>query len=194
MSTTTQRTHVVLRIRPTIRIKWETLDVVSEHNKVLKREGVVALGKFGAAMPRNKLDALAAEIRQGPRTWFYLVTKHGDTFQAVRAIIKDVFPAGGEKERSVKCPAYYREMGLHTELGFKPSMWFLLSSQLTPCTLDHLYLVSNQRPLLKVLHECRTTMMVVTATAKTHPTRLGGDKRDNDWHLSLEEKRKAREK
>jgi hypothetical protein len=153
------KTDIVLRIKSTVHIRWDAVDVVSAHRDVFTREGVVAVGKFGAPMPTSKCVKLAEQIKEGVETWLHLVFKKGDSFQGLRGRVKELFPASDERAASVKHPDYYARLQL------KPSMWFVLSSQLEPYPLEHFRLQTNERSLLGVIKECRTTLMMVTEDA-----------------------------
>jgi hypothetical protein len=149
----------VLRIKSTVRIRWDDVDVVDEHCKVFAREGVVAVGKFGAPMPVLQCLQLGEQLAGGVETWLHLVFKKGGSFNGLRGRVKELFLANDKRATFLKYPNYY------AQLPVKPSLWFVLSSQLEPYSLESLRLQSNARPLLDVLRECRTTLMLVTEHA-----------------------------
>ena len=170
MKNKSEKTHIVLRIKPTVRVRWDSVNVVSEHSKVFAQEGIVAVGKFGAPLPFLKCIELAENLKRGAETWLYLVFKKENLFQGFRGRVKDVFRTDDNRYAVLKCPDYY------TQLPVKPSMWFVLSSQLESYPVQRLNLRSSDRPLIDVLAECRTPMMFVNEKpqllSKTHKRRI----------------------
>jgi hypothetical protein len=160
--------HIVLRIKPAIKIRWEELDVVSEHNRVFDETGSVAVGKYGASWPQFKCDDINTDIEDGAMICLFIVWHTKGGYKGYRARIREVFLSGSKKNPPF--PAYYNSLGQQRRLAdalltSKPSMWFHLSERLKPYTLMNLRLLTNDRPLLDVLSDCRSTIMLVNDSA-----------------------------
>lgn len=146
----------MLRIRPTVRIRWDELDVISEHNKTHAACGYVAVAKFGSVLERTKLKRLRDAVRNADGTRLCIIVKRGGKFESFSSEIRDVYLADEVRSIKLKHPDYYGQ------ISTKPSMWFVLKSALEPCSIEKLQLDSSKRPLRSVLKECRTSMMLVS--------------------------------
>jgi hypothetical protein len=159
------KAHIILRIKASIKIQGQMLDVVTEHNKVFNESGSVWVGKFGASWHKPKCDDYNNAISHGQKIYLYLVTKNESGFIGYRAKICEVILS--DCKRTLIYPEYYHLLGrqpilLDTALAAKPSMWFHLSEPLRLHALEKLKLFTNKRPLIDVLKECRSTLMLVT--------------------------------
>jgi hypothetical protein len=167
MKKTRGRIHIVLRIKPTVRIRSDELDVIKEHNDVFDAAGSVAVGKFGAAWHQQRCDDFTKSIEQGVTTYLFIVSMASEGYTGFRAPIRDIFLAGTRKSQNLKFPGYYNLLDQQPSLKYsilatKPSMWFILGDRFKPHSLARLRLLSNGHSLLDVLKESRaSTLMVV---------------------------------
>ena len=161
--------YIVLRKKPTVRTGLNELDVITEHNSVFDKAGSVAVGKFGVSWHQSKCDEFSACIKNGSTIYLLLVSRTAKGFNGFRARIRDIQLANNKI--LPQFPPYYnllnRQPSLReTALATKPSMWFRIAERLKPYPLLNLSLLTNKRPLLDVLNECRTTMMLVVDSRK----------------------------
>jgi hypothetical protein len=158
--------HIVLRIKPKVRIKQDELDVIEEHNRVFDKTDSVGVGKFGASWDQARCDEFTTAIASGVIKYLFLVSKTATGYLGFRAKISEVFLAKNGHGRIFAFPDYYnqlhRQPGLFDSvLATKPSMWFILAERLNPHSLKNLRLCSNGRPILESLKDSRAATMLV---------------------------------
>ena len=152
-----KRLDLVLRIPEYVRIeRGLKFSTIGAHSEVAREQGEVMFGKFGAALKGASLQRLEASKGAGsPR--LIVVMKKGSFvgFSAVLGGITDKLPSPAE-QRYV--PEFYH---LLAEMNETPSTWFRLMSPFEPIELSSFSLVTSGRPLLEVISETRTSMMLV---------------------------------
>lgn len=146
------RCHIVLRVPRYAIVNGQKHDVIEAHNEVLRSKKVVALGKFGKPFSRAGRKVVQRQLDEGVQTFLYLVFKSKGQFLACRAPIQSLHPDRPDSDLRAPFPDYYVK---------KPSYWFVLSGELVKADLGQLVLTSNSRPLLDVVAETRTPLMIV---------------------------------
>ena len=90
-----------------------------------------------------------------------------DDYAGFSSEISNIHSGKPTQEIEDATPEYYRRLGISS------SLWFALCTPLEPFDLRNLQLLSNKRPLLNVMRECRTSSMLVeiaaTGAGKTTP-------------------------
>lgn len=154
MTATSQKEacHIVLRFQRYVHYEGRKLDVIQEHNDIFDRDGQVTLAKFGRNPAASKVERLRLQIERGQRTNLFLVCRDKKEFQGFSCTIATL----STTEATAECPEYYNDVELD------PGLWITLDSAIKPASLKGLRLVLNQKPLLDVLAECRTSMMLVS--------------------------------
>ena len=147
--------HLVLRVSPTANYGRHTVNVVEEHNAIVRQKSRVTIAKFGAAPASSRIQEFHSQATDGKPTKLYIVHKTKGAFVAYSA------PVGGAYKGHLPTtlldlrPAYY------SDADQKPGLWLLLTGPLEPDELNGLVLVSNGRDLVEVMSECRTSTMFV---------------------------------
>ena len=156
-------THIVLRVPLITRVDGRSFETIEAHNDVVKATGRLALAKFGNPGTASRVDKLKAQIEEGIETLLILVGKRGDTFLGYQAPLSKI-QYGQPGVLAALAPAYYAKTGETSRL------WFVVNSPFVRSELASLRLVTNHRPLLAVMSECRTATMLVEPTppASTH--------------------------
>ena len=162
-----KRSHIVLRMKPTVMVKGSCLDVIVEHNKLFDKTSLVGVGKYGLPWQRTRCSEFNNAINSGVTTYLFIVVKTADGFKGFRAPIRTISISGNLEDLCLKYPDYYNEyrrvpMLYDAVLTVEPSMWFVISGRLKPHSLARLRLLSNNRRLLDVLSKpCRSSAMLV---------------------------------
>jgi hypothetical protein len=144
---------LVIRIPERVQIGGRAYNVVDEHNAVYERHGAVGFGKFGAPLSNRIIREIEAKTTERPR--LFVVVKRQGKFFGWQAAIKSVQEKWSSGEQGAPVPDYY------LQLSNRPSSAIFLKSRFRPTDLKDLYLTSNDRPLLEVMSECRTSVMLV---------------------------------
>jgi hypothetical protein len=152
--------HLLVRVPRYMRVQGRAFDVIEEHNAAFRANGKVAVAKFGTPFSRVVFGAITQAIRANAAT-LYLVTKEDDEFFAWAGRIVSIGTFSGAESGLVDLfPEYYRS------LLNAPTSYLCLGSELREASLRGLMLASNTRPVLDVMRECRTAMMLVQATGR----------------------------
>lgn len=147
--------HLALRVRSEAQISYKVLDVVAEHNKVIIKQGSVAVAKYGASLHSRNIERLKKVIKNGKAPCLILISKIEGSFTGVKAQIHDVITNESNGNAPAPTPSYYKDVDQVV------AFWVVVSSTFVPVSLKEFKLVSNKRLLLDVLQECRTSMMLV---------------------------------
>ena len=148
--------HLVLRAAESSRIAGRRVNLLDEHNSLARRNGVVALAKFGAKPGDASIDRLVCQIASGRSTRLYLVFKRGSRFSGYAASMSAIRMGQDAGDWTGLAPSYYADVDVI------PGLWLLLRGELRPAGLADLRLATNGRKLLDVVAECRTAAMLVT--------------------------------
>jgi hypothetical protein len=152
MSDEAQDVHLVVRIPLVSRVHGRAINTIEAHNDVVQSMGVVAVAKFGKPGTVNLVERLKEQIG---RTHLVLVAKRDGRFLGFESPLASVHRGNPTPEIISAAPTYYAKIG---EIA---GLWFTVCSAFIDCDLAAFRLSSNQRPLLDVLRECRTSSMVV---------------------------------
>lgn len=149
--------HFVLRIPLMTRVNGRSFSTIEAHNDVAKKNGRLAIAKFGNPGTTSRVTRLDGQIKQGIETRLILIVKQDDRFFGYESRLIAVHH-GKPGDLASFAPPYY------AETGETPLLWFAVNSPFARCDLAQYRLVTNRRPLLHVISECRTaTMLVETA-------------------------------
>jgi hypothetical protein len=152
--------HVVLRLPLTTRVQDGTLNTIEAHNEALAARGRVAIAKFGRPTASAKIAVIKSQLERGTETLLVLAIRLGaGRFLGFGSPISAVHRGPPNAELLSLAPAYYRD------LDETANLWFILHARIVPHDLRGFRMRASQRPLLDVLHECRTSSMLVEASA-----------------------------
>ena len=147
--------HLVMRIARYAETVVGKTDVIEAHNEVARREGRVSLAKFGRSVSQARLAGIRNQIENGVPAYVILVFRVAVWFTGFSARLRTIVDDGTSPPKT-SIPTYYDDL----EVG-DASCWFELDGPLTQTELDGLRLTTNDRPLLEVLKECRTSLLFV---------------------------------
>lgn len=147
-------THFVLRVPLMIRVDGRSFGTIEVHNEVVKATGRLALAKFGNPGTVSRVEKLKAQIEEGIETLLILVVKRDDKFLGYQAPLSTIH-YGQPGVLASLAPAYYAKTGETSRL------WFVVNSPFVRSELASFRLVTNHRPLVAVMSECRTATMLV---------------------------------
>jgi hypothetical protein len=153
--------HLVLRIPMVAQIAKQRFSVVDAHNVIFEKLGNVAVAKWGQSGTRARADRLQRQIENGSETLLILVAKSGGQFLGFQAPLSGVHLGKPTAQIRAISPPYY------DQLGEGSSLWCTVNRAFVPADLQNLHLASNERPLLDVLGDSRTTSMLVKSSE--HP-------------------------
>ena len=147
--------HFALRVPLGTRVEGRTINLIEAHNEVVSKLGQVALAKFGSPGTAKRAKTLQQQIDDGINTLLVLVAKRGDRFLGYQSRLSSII--WGKPTATIKnaTPSYYRY------LDQTPELWFMVDTPFVQSDLTKFRLVSNHRPLLDVLGECRTSSMLI---------------------------------
>lgn len=153
---------LALRVPKFARIGRAAFDIVKEHNEVVAARGRVALGKFGAPLSKIAVEQIRSTMENGSPQLYVVMKDEGD-FYGFAATIGELGQLSSGANGLAPTMPFLAELfpAYYSRLDDTPSSYLILTSELRPVALDGLILASNDRPLLTVLHECRTAVMVV---------------------------------
>lgn len=181
---TEERVHIAIRIGNLLNTESGPIDVVTAHNEMFESCPIVAFGKFGKPLSQKMIEILSSQIAEEKQTFLYVVRKTERGFESYRAPLAGVSSASPRARKPL--PYVVRK----TKLGFessrvtpsdrdvalpraeKPapspayddefvSTWLCLKSKFVAARTDVLFLRSNRRPLIDVVSETRTPVMLV---------------------------------
>jgi hypothetical protein len=155
------RMDLVLRVPEYVKVEpGRGVSIIDEHSRVAEEQGQVMFGKFGATLGRARLQSLEASLKTECPPRLIVVIKKGDYvgFAAILAGVGSDAPAQAE---ACFVPRFYERLEEHQE---RPSTWFKLASAFEPVDLSSFFLATSGRPLLDVISETRTTMMLVRSS------------------------------
>jgi hypothetical protein len=148
--------HIVLRMAPFTRVHGRKVNVVDAHNEIIKKIGRVAFAKFGSSGTDERVSKLNAQIEEGIKTFLIIIGKQESDFVGFQGQLSSVYRGKLTAQIDQITPTYYGE------LDMTAGLWFILCTPLTRCNPKKFFLVTNERPLLDVVSECRTSSMLVT--------------------------------
>lgn len=166
MITPPPKTHIILRLKPTVMVKGSPLDIVAEHNRIFDTSNRVGVGKFGDPWNPSKCDDFNQAIKKGRTIHLLLVAKTESGHRGFRATISSLRLMGNTQAPPPPHPEYYNEFRRVPAIyphafAAGPTMWFELGSRLEPYPLTSLTLLSNGRKLLDVLSKpCHASVML----------------------------------
>ncbi len=155
MNNTAEACHIMLRAQRRLTVEKKRIDIVEEHNRIIEKEGKVALGKFGARPTPSRIAPLMEQIENKVSTRLYLVFNERGNFVGFSAPVQSISMADFAWRAPATYPNYY------DELGFLASLWIVLDEPLAATSLEELRSVNNDKPLLEVLSESRASMIIV---------------------------------
>jgi hypothetical protein len=103
----------------------------------------------------DRAERLNDQIRSGRETLLLLVTKAGALFRGFQAPILSVHLGQPSTEILRIAPPYY------ANFHENPRLWFVVGSPFLESQLTKFRLLSNDRPLLDVVRETRTSSMLI---------------------------------
>ena len=145
----------MLRTPAVTHVRGRVIDVVEAHNEIVAKLGKVALGKFGHSGSKTRADRLQKQIEDGYETRLLLVSKVMGNFCGFKAPLSAISFGRPTSDMVDFTPPYYRE------LDEQPLLWFIASGPFVETSLSRLHLATNDRPLLNVLGQCRTSTMLI---------------------------------
>jgi hypothetical protein len=155
MSVATKDVHLVVRIPLVSKVKGRMINTIKAHNDVVDRLGLVTVAKFGKPGTAKLVERLNEKIG---RACLILVAKENGRFLGFQSRLSSMHRGSPTPEMISASPAYYGD------IGETAGLWFTARDPFTECDLASLRLSSNQRPLLDVLRECRTSSMLIERT------------------------------
>ena len=150
--------HLVLRVPLTTPVDGRPINTLDAHNEVARRTGRVAVAKFGQPGTKLRAEVLRTQIRQQRKTWLVLVSKRGSQFLGFQAPLISVHHGMPTPDIRKIAPPYYEKLDQVAEL------WLTVEGPFVAADLRRFRLATNQRPLLEVISECRTSSMLVEAS------------------------------
>lgn len=133
-------------------------DTVGEHQKIIRKKGSVAVGKFGRPLASGWVERLNKQIASGFKTSLYLVKKSPDGYAAFRL---NVMRVTRDRDASIEkiIPKYYLE---GTTLR-RMTMWFVCDSVTStkPTVLDSLHIASSGYSARRAILTSMAGMFVV---------------------------------
>jgi hypothetical protein len=148
--------HIVVRVPLKTRIEGRVFHTIDAHNAIVDRLGYAFVAKFGAAGTEGRAKKLRDQIVSGQRTNLIAVGKRDGSFIGYQAKLYGVVIGKPTQEKLSASPPYYSDMESEGRL------WFQITERFAPTSLQRFKLVTNGRPLLDVLSECRTSSMLVS--------------------------------
>lgn len=146
--------HIVLRNSKATFPGCEQINTIEEHNAISLEKGEVSFGRVGRPPATSKIEQLKERIKQGQAS-FYLVSRKGEHVSMWKAPLFDVFENRCPDDSTI--PEYYRSYKRQINL------WFKIGT-ITPIEDSEkyeLFLMSNNRPIVQVVQECRTSFFFV---------------------------------
>jgi hypothetical protein len=144
-----------MRIPTVARLERQKVDVVKAHSEVLHHLGRVTVAKFGAPPKASSVERIERQLQNKVRTLLVLVTKRDGEFFGLESELDAIHLGRVTQDLKAFAPQYY------VELAYSGSLWFLLRTPFKTSRLDAFRLSSNRRPVLKVMSECRTALLLV---------------------------------
>lgn len=132
-------------------------NIIEEHDKITTIHGSAFLGKAGRILTEEKMDLIERMISDNGCSKLYLIQKQEASFVISQA---DIYSITTDTPDLEKIPEYYRNRA-SSDMNF----WFEIGQfvSTTYAEAASLRLLSSNRPLMDVLRECRTTLMLVTS-------------------------------
>jgi hypothetical protein len=134
--------------------------VVAAHNEVARRHGRVFFGKVGRRIASSRLAVLRQNLSERRRARLMLVQRAGEDFRVFSAPLLGISPEGQIPNSQFippGCHDFISEVGMWLEIGE--------IKEIGANELHDMVLLSNARPVMDVMVECRTAMMLVTRGA-----------------------------
>ena len=149
--------HVVIRLG-SLSMGGVSINVIEEHNTILKSAGTVFFGKAGRTFHNAKFDLLKAAIKDSKQILFIILTKQSkNELRAYSAILYDIY--GSEYAPNLNfIPKYYHDSITNI------NTWFQIGhlEQMSNSRLNKFTLISNGKPLIQTVVVCRTALMLVS--------------------------------
>ena len=154
---------MVLRIPRLHVVDGRSIDVVAEHNRVVRAQGSVAIAKHGRPPAKDRAALLRSQILEKVATYLYIVCRREDGgFDVFRSRLSGILsPADHAAWDRAPKPAYY------SRLVLRPTVLFLASEELSPDRLDHLTIDSSQNLLSDTIRRCSTSLFTVYESGNT---------------------------
>jgi hypothetical protein len=150
-----QPVHVVMRYTEKF---LGVADTVAEHERILRRRGAVALGKFGRPLGAPWVERLNRQISAGFSTSLFLVKRIDDGYAVHKLNVKRVTRKPDEKINRL-FPSYYAEQSVLARM----SMWFVCDAVVAvkPNVLDALHIASSGYSVRRAIHTSMAGLFVV---------------------------------
>jgi hypothetical protein len=147
--------HFVLRVPLLTRVHGRRFNTIEAHNQALTKQGRVALAKFGQAGSATRVDLIKDQIERRTGTLLILVVKDQGRFFGFSAPLASIRRGEPDPQTASVAPEYYARL---EGIG---SLWFTVESPFVARDISEFRLLSNGRPLVDVVRECRTSSMLV---------------------------------
>lgn len=148
--------HLVMR---TGAINFEKIEgnLIEEHNKISSANGHVYIGKAGRRISLTRLQSIQRSIEKEAASKLIVVYKGKDKYIGYSAPLYAIFAQEEFSPSSTAFPEYYHD--LKSQIGF----WMKIGTfvPMETKSLERFSLVLNDKPLLKTLRECRTSLLLV---------------------------------
>lgn len=153
--------HILMRIPTTTELLGYHVDVIDEHNRMIRTHGATVVGRFGVRPSMSSVRKIQNQLEKRTETTLILVTRAKQEFSFWVASVSSVYAAEGSLRLPAAPPKYYKDFGR------SPTRWIGIDSELKTTTASEVRLASNGRLAIDVLSECRTSFMFVTRSNGT---------------------------
>jgi hypothetical protein len=151
--------HLAIRVGSTIDAFYRRLngDIIEEHNAIAAKYGHALLGKLGRMPASWKLDLLRNSITAHHNAKLIIVRKTKEGYESFAAPMTSVHSDDSFSPDLSLIPTYYHHVVSSIKLWFEIGRFNKMEEQ----GLRSLVLLSNEKPLLKILAACNTSVMLV---------------------------------
>jgi hypothetical protein len=147
--------HLLLRVPRLVRTESGVVNIIDAHNELAGEHGPIWFAKFGAPPSAGVVDVLQSQIAEGLNASLILGKKEGGVFVGFSAKLQAIILSAPTAEMRNRSPAFYEEMHM------TPSSWFCVEGPFQATDLGNYRLKSNKRPLVEVMRQTRTSLMLV---------------------------------
>lgn len=144
------KTHILLKVRS------EHGLTIDAHSHIIAEKGAAFFGKFGDGIGKNFQDELNNQIKQGIKTYLFLLTKESlGKLSIYQCLLKQVHEVLQEDSK-ILVPRYY----IHKSSFIKT--WFEITTMkhLTREEMDRIYLLDSGHEIQTILSEHETAFRV----------------------------------
>jgi len=173
MSKRREPRHIVVRYADSL---FGGVDVIREHERVLRAQGAVWIGKVGRPLALPNISLLNGQTDEGVPTHLYLVQRSGQGYTWTKATLSRVERTLPADEREL-VPEYYAKEGI-TRLS---RAWFKVT-RLTPIDeteVRSIRVASSRNPIAETLARSMAALFIVVIRAPT-----SGAQRKRAWQTT----------